>query len=464
VRRSSCRQFLGAAGAALPAALAARIAAQEQKVARPNVLFIFSDDQRRDTIHALGNHAIHTPHLDALARRGVAFTRGCIMGGNQGAVCVPSRAMVLTGRSLWRCERDLPPDALLWPEAFRRAGYATFGTGKWHNGPAWFHRCFAAGDAIFFGGMCNHLEVPVHSFDPEGRYPRSAARVASKFSSELFTDAAIEFLRRHDGAQPFFLYLAYTAPHDPRMAPREFQDMYPPQQIPLPPNFMPEHPFDNGEMKIRDERLAPWPRTPEIVRQHIADYYAMITHMDAHIGRLLAALEATGQAANTIVVFAGDNGLAVGQHGLMGKQNVYEHSVGVPLIFAGPGITKGERRGAFAYLLDIFPTTCELADVPVPPSVEGKSLVPVLADTKATVRDSVYAAYRDLHRMVRDERFKLITYNVRGAKRRQLFDLASDPWEVADLSADPAHAEQIARLEALLAEWQRRTGDPLAPR
>jgi len=459
------REFLrtlgaGAAAAALPG-LRTPSAAEEPKMPRPNILFLLSDDQRHDTLHALGNALIQTPALDALVRRGVAFTHPYIMGGNQGAVCVPSRAMLLTGRTLWRCERRLPEGALLWPEAFRQAGYTTFGTGKWHNGPAWFARCFDGGDAIFFGGMHSHLQFPVHSFDPSGKYPKAAAGTSAKFSSELFSDAAIQFLRSHKGPKPFFLYLAYTAPHDPRMAPRKYQDMYPPDKIPVPRNFLPQHPFDNGELKIRDEQLAPWPRTPEVIQKHIADYYAMITHMDEQIGRVVAALDETGHANDTLVIFAGDNGLALGQHGLMGKQSVYEHSIRVPLVLAGPGIPAGERRDAFAYLLDLFPTACEMAGVPTPKSVEGKSLVPILKGEAKAVRDSVFAAYRDVQRSVSDGRFKLIAYTVRGARRAQLFDLANDPWEMHDLSADPAHAPKLAELQARLAEWQRQTGDPL---
>src|SRR5690606_25798798 len=188
-----------------------------------------------------------------------------------------------------------------------------------------------------------------------------------------------EFLNRDMNSQPFFLYLSYTAPHDPRMAPEEFASQYPPDEILLPENFMPEHPFPNGELKIRDENLAPFPRTEENTREHIAAYYAMISHVDAQIGRVLDALDQSGQAENTMIIFAGDNGLAVGQHGLMGKQNLYEHSIRVPLIISGPGIPQGEKRETLCYLLDLFPTLCEFIDIPTPDSVEGVSFAPVIS-------------------------------------------------------------------------------------
>ena len=465
-RRRDVLSILGAgAAAALRGLGRSSLAAEEETMPRPkrpNILFLVSDDQRYDTIHALGNDLIRTPNLDSLVRKGTAFTLPYIMGSTQGAVCICSRSMLFTGRTLWRSPDRCPQPLPLWPQLLREAGYATFATGKWHNGPASFHRCFADGGSIFFGGMHDHSRVPVYDYDPSGRYPKGKNRIGGKFSSELFSDAAIEFLRRHQEDKPFLLYVAYTAPHDPRMAPPRYASLYPPEKIPLPPNFLPQHPFDNGELKVRDELLAPFPRTPEVVRKHIADYYAMITHLDEHVGRVLAALGETGHAGDTLIFFAGDNGLALGQHGLFGKQSVYEHSVRVPLLVAGPGVPQGARRDAFVYLYDLFPTICEMVGLPIPGTVEGKSLVPVLAGRTKQVRDSVFAAYRDCQRMVRDERYKLIRYSVRGEKRTQLFDLATDPWETRDLSAEAAHADRRAALEARLREWQKATGDKLA--
>lgn len=460
------RNFLGTlgAGAAAAAGLAgAPFAAGGEPVPatkRPNVLFLFSDDQRYDTIRALGNEVIQTPNLDRLVAAGTAFTNPYIMGGTGGAICVCTRAMVMTGRTIWRAPNDCAGFPL-WPEVFQKAGYATFGIGKWHNGPASYARCFGGGGTIFFGGMSNHLKVPVHDFDPAGKYPKGAAHPGGKFSSELFSDTAVRFLREYKDSKPFFLYVAYTAPHDPRMPPEKFAALYPPEKMPLPKNFSPEHPFDNGELKVRDENLAPHPRTPDAVRKHLAEYYGMISDLDGQIGRVLAALEESGHARDTLVIFAGDNGLAVGQHGLFGKQSVYEHSIRVPLILRGPGVPAGERREAFAYVLDLFPTVCEMAGVPAPDTVEGKSLVPVLKDKSKRVRDTIFAAYRDFQRSVRDERYKLIKYFVKAERRTQLFDLVEDPWEMKDLSADPGHAGQRAALEARLREWRKQTGDKL---
>jgi arylsulfatase A-like enzyme len=223
-----------------------------------NVLFLLSDDQRADTIRALGNAAIETPSLDRLVREGFAFDRAYCMGSQSGAVCIPSRAMILTGRTLFRCEER---DAHLWPEAMRRAGFATFVTGKWHNARDWVVRSFASGESIFFGGMGNHTALRVQDL-ADGRF--GEPRGIGGFSSTAFADAAIGFLeRRGRDDPPFFLWVSFTAPHDPRTPPDDHRARYDPAKLPLPANFLPQLPFDNGEMVVRDERLAPWPRTEE---------------------------------------------------------------------------------------------------------------------------------------------------------------------------------------------------------
>ena len=428
-----------------------------------NVLFIFTDDQRYDTIGSLNCPGIHTPNIDRLIRSGIAFTRAHIMGGTSGAVCMPSRAMLLTGKSLFHLDnrgRSIPGDHVMLPELLRLSGYTTFGTGKWHNGPEAYARCFTDGGNIFFGGMSDHLKVPVHDFDPSGAYPSGDRYIAETFSSELFSNSVIEFLENYRDEDPFFAYVSYTAPHDPRMAPEEYTAMYPPGEIPLPGNYLEEHPFDNGELVIRDERLAPWPRTPDAVREHLAAYYAMITHLDHQIGRVLDTLERTGRAEDTVIVFSGDNGLAVGSHGLLGKQNLYDHSVRVPLIISGPGIPEGVTREGLCCLQDIYPTLCELLGKKIPESLAGKSLVPMLMRDGARGRDSVFLAYRHFQRGVRTEDdWKLIMYNVAGEETTQLFDLHADPHEMNNLADSTGGQERLDSLRELLRQHQRTLGD-----
>jgi arylsulfatase A-like enzyme len=453
------RQFLRSALVAWPVfAIALLLTASCRRAEtpkRPNVLFLFADDQRADTIGALGNPYIRTPNLDRLARHGTACTRAYCMGAQQGAVCVPSRAMVMSGRTLFRASTTLEGQAT-WPEAFRQAGYTTFMTGKWHNGPESARRCFAEGKAVFFGGMGDPYRLPVQDFGPGGL---TDPRPSGKHSVELFADCAVDFLKRQKGDRPFLCYVAFNAPHDPRVAPKEYHDYYNAHQPPLPPNFLPQHPFNNGDLVGRDERLAPWPRTPEVVRRHLADYYASITFLDAQVGRILDALLPGGRGNNTLIVYSSDHGLAIGSHGLFGKQSLYDHSMHAPLLFAGPGIPKDEQTDALCYLLDIFPTLGDLAGVPGPEGSEGRSLAPVLEGKQTAVRDVIFTAYKDVQRAVRDDRWKLIVYP--QVNKVQLFDLRDDPAELHDLSADKAHAGEVERLTALLKEEQKRLGDTL---
>jgi arylsulfatase A-like enzyme len=425
---------------------------------QPNILFLFADDQRADTIAALGNLHIKTPNMDKLVNSGFTFRSNYCFGGNSGAVCVPSRAMLMSGKTWFHIDTATLKGVKLLPELLQENGYVTFGTGKWHNGQASWLRAFQRGKAVMFGGMSDHFKVPVRDLGPDGKL--TAERTGEKFSSELFADAAIEFLRSHDGKKPFFAYVAFTAPHDPRMPPMAFREMYYRDLPPLPANFLPQLPFDNGMMKGgRDENLAPWPRTEAVIRDQLAEYYGLITHLDGQIGHILEALQQTGQADNTLIVYAADNGLALGSHGLLGKQSVFEHSMRVPLIFVGPGIPPGKSTRAFSYLLDVFPTLCDVIGIRPPADLEGESLRPLWEGKKERVRDSVFLPYIDIQRAVRDERWKLICYP--KISHLQLFDLQANPDEKVNLIERAEYASQVQRLLKLMSQWQAKVGDTL---
>ena len=224
---------------------------------------------------------------------------------------------------------------------------------------------------------------------------------------------------------------------------------------------MPEHPFDNGELFIRDELLAPHPRDEKSIRQHISDYYGMISHLDEQIGRIVDAMESLNQRENTLLVYTADHGLAVGQHGLMGKQNLYEHSVRTPLILSGPNLPPGRRVHALTYAYDLFPTLCGLCRLPIPKSVEGVSLVPLISGTTRKLHDTVSAAYKQYQRMVCDGRWKLVEYRVHGVRHTQLFDLERDPHEVENLAGQNGQSSRIRSLRESLKEWQRAVQDPV---
>ncbi|MFA5629795.1 MAG: sulfatase-like hydrolase/transferase, partial [Dehalococcoidales bacterium] len=332
------------------------------------------------------------------------------------------------------------------------------------------------GGAIFFGGMWDHWNVPVNNYDPTGKYNNiinftdnfflnnSPVKIhcdsfsTGKHSTELISDASINFLNGYDEDSPFLMYVSFLAPHDPRTMPQRFKDMYNPDEITLPENFAREHSFDYGVKGIRDEMLAPYPRTPECIKTHIAEYYGMISHLDYEIGRIIKTLEDTGKAENTIIVLAGDNGLALGQHGLMGKQNLYEHSVRVPLIFSGAGIPKGVVTDQYIYLMDIFPTLCDCAGIEIPISVEGKSFYPILMGGREEKRETLYFAYSDLIRGVKDRNHKLIYYNGGADAKPALFDILNDPFETENLFDSPEHEQIVKRLNTALmkykSEWE----------
>jgi arylsulfatase A-like enzyme len=418
----------------------------------PNVLFLFADDQRADTIAALGNKHIRTPNLDRLVKRGLAFDRAYMQGGFNGATCVPSRAMLLSGQSLFRIDEQLLRDET-WPEAFARAGYTTFVTGKWHNGEKSLVRCFQEARGIFAGGMTDPLKAKLADV-ADGKL--GTPQLAPKHACAVFADEAIRFIgRKHE--RPFFCYVPFDAPHDPHVVPDDFPIRYDPDKLPLPANFLPQHPWNNGEMANRDESLLGWPRDPQKVRAMLAEYYRYVSYLDAEIGRVLDALDRSPYANNTVVVFSADSGVARGSHGLIGKQNLYEHSLRVPLVIAGPGVPKGARTDAMCYLFDVLPTLGKLCGVAGPTASEGAEFSAVLRDPARHGREHLIFAYKSVQRAVRDDRWKLIRYP--EVDRTQLFDLRSDPDETASLAGKAEHAAKVRELWALLEAEQRRAGD-----
>lgn len=409
---------------------------------KPNILHIHTDDHRPDGLHALGTDILQTPNLDTLVERGLTFTRCYTMGSMIGAVCTPSRTMMLTGRSWMRIPKA--PDALPNagdPAAFLPRVMATAGYQTWHMGKS--GNAFPPGIQAF---ETNIIE--------DGKGGTRAG------SSRRLADRTIDFIKARAASKeprPFYIYLAPPVPHDPREAEPQFHKLYDPAKIPLSPAFLPQHPWDNGEMIVRDERLAPWPRTPENTRQQLADYYACITGFDYHVGRIFEALQTSGLWDNTLIIFSGDNGLSLGEHGLFGKQNLYEFGgMHVPLVFAGPGIPKG-RSDALVYLMDLFSTLADFGGAKLPEGVEGKSLRPVIEGKTTKVRDVLYTGYRNCMRSIRADRWKLIRYPL--VNKTQLFDLSTDPHELNNLADRPKHAAKMAELTALLDKEMTAFGD-----
>ncbi|MFM1878085.1 MAG: hypothetical protein RLZZ241_951 [Bacteroidota bacterium] len=410
---------------------------------RPNILLIFADDQRADALGASGNPYIQTPNLDRLAQEGVRFSNSYVMGGHHGAICAPSRAMLLSGKSLFHVY-DRLDGVLTLPKYLSENGYQTFATGKWHNGGPSFEANFQQGKAIMLGGMSDHFKVPLQDLQDNGTF---GERYEKSFSTDIFADAALEFLEQYNSGpkeKPFFCYLAFTAPHDPRSPHETYQQAYRDSAIPVPGNFKALHPFRFDDFNVRDETLAPWPRTPEIIQSSLADYYALIEHLDHRVGEIIATLKDKELFDNTLIIYAADNGLAIGSHGLLGKQNLYEHSTRVPLILSGPGIPKGQTTEALVYLYDLFPTLLEYLSLPHPEGLDGKSLMPVLLQEKIQIRPSLYTAYRNTVRAIRDTEWKLIYYP--QINHHQLFNLRQDPLEIKNLAYESSYQIKVQEM------------------
>ena len=437
---------------------------------QPNILFLLSDDQRPDTIGALGNPLIQTPNLDKLVRQGTSFSRATCAH----PLCFPSRTEILTGctgfkNKVFLSNKNADLTLPTMPTVLSDAGYHNCWVGKWHMAGRPMSRGYSESLGLYASGR--RPKEP--QFDSKGRivtgyvgwmFQTDDRKLKPELGvgltpdiSKVFADSAIEFLKRKQ-EKPFFLHVNFTASHDPLLDPPQGSKRYDWRKMLVPKNFRGEHPFDHGNLRGRDEKLLPWPRTRTDIQKDLATYYTVVSHMDEQIGRILAVLEETGQAENTIVVFASDHGLALGSHGLMGKQNMYEHTINIPLIFRGPGIPAGKVSDAQCYLRDLSPTFCDFAQTPHPKSLESRSLVPLLKSQTNEIYPFIVGYFQNAQRMIRTDRWKLIQYP--EAKRTQLFDLQNDPLEMNNLAENSEFESTIKDLNHKLSTWLRQHHDP----
>ncbi len=438
--------------------------------AAPNILLIVADDQRPDTVHALGNAVIDTPNLDRLVARGTSFSRA--YAGYP--ICHVSRAQILTGNPAFKALPKYPAGAIdpklaTLGGTLQKAGYHTCYTGKWHNDGHPKQRGYATTSGLYSSGggkggaqaETDDRGRPLTGYrgwtfkDENNKAELGKGLGLQPDNSRHVADGAVHGIQTAPKDKALFLHVNFAFPHDPRQWPAGMKGRYEAAKMVLPANFAKKHPFDHGNIDGRDEMLLKTPRVESEVREELAIYYAMITDLDAQLGRILDALSA---AEETIIIFTSDQGLALGSHGLLGKQNEYEHSIRSPLIICGPGLPKNERSAALVNLNDLFPTLCELSGTAIPPSVQSKSLAPLLRHQTERVHDFVTGVFTDTQRMICDERWKFVLYPKAG--REQLFDLQSDPDELHDLSGEPAHAAKRDDLKARLETWRREQGDP----
>ena len=444
----------------------------------PNFIFIFADDMAFETIAAHGKTDIDTPYLDRLLSKSTRFTRAYNMGAWNGAVCIASRTMLLTGRTVWNAytidnKKDMHRQGVngqTWPQWLKQAGYRTYMSGKWHikNDP---HTLF---DVVrdMRPGMpkdvqtgYNRPQSPEHF--ATGWKPWDPAHggfwEGGTHWSEVLADHGVDFIKEATARpEPFFMYLAFNAPHDPRQAPKTYIDQYPLNRIKLPETFLPNYPYADEigcGPSVRDERLAPFPRTEYAVKINRQEYYALITHMDAQIGRILNALDDSGKADSTYIIFTADHGLAVGHHGFMGKQNLYEHSTKVPFLISGPTIKKNYEINEPIYLQDIMPTTLNLAGLKSPETIEFKSLLPLFRESEATHYPSIYGGFKGIQRSITQNDWKLIYYTY--ADKYRLYNLAADPLEMNDLSQDQTQVTRLEKMKRALIKLSEELSDPL---
>lgn len=457
--------------------------ATKKEKKRPNFLFVLVDDQSPFDLKTYDpNSILETPNIDRLAKEGLVINQARHMGSMNGAVCTPSRHMIMSGRTVW----NLPPSAQFQKQidphiideqtlgaVFNRAGYNTMRTCKKGNSYPNANKQFTV----------------VKDATKRGGTEESGSAWHAKQVMEYLTDRKVK-----EEEDPFFIYFGFSHPHDTRNGTPELLEKYGAvnhkdkenvpalnaNQPPLQENYLEEHPFFHGHPELRDEERVSgvWKNRDEnTVRNELGREYACSENIDIQLGKVLRQLEEMGELDNTYIVYTSDHGMSIGRHGLMGKQNLYEHTWRVPFIIKGPGIDGGKRANGNIYLLDILPTFCELAGIEVPETVQGKSFKPVLDGEKETVRDVMYGVYaggtKPGMRTVKKGDWKLIKYDMMdGAVREtQLFNLKENPNEYlpehhkigefeTNLADNPKYSEKLEEMENLLLEQMIANNDP----
>lgn len=438
--------------------------------APPNVLFLAIDDQN-DWIGCLGGHPqVKTPYIDQLARRGTLFTNAHC----QAPLCNPSRSSLLTGLrpsstgiyGLQPGIRDVEQTKthVTLPQTFTHAGYFTYTCGKiYHDGSikpkdraAEFNQWGPAPGMGKPEQRFARLPGKPHPLMDWGPFPAKDEDAADYKIAE----AACVALKSAPRDKPFFIAAGFRLPHVPCFAPQKWFDLYPSAEVVMPP--VKEDDRDDTprfswylHWSLPEPRLATL-REQDEWRPLVRAYLASISFMDAQVGRVLAALEASGRADETIVVLWSDHGWHLGEKLITGKNTLWERSTRVPLIFAGPGIARGAKCGRPAELLDLFPTLLELAAFPARPDLEGHSLVPQLRDANAPRPWPAITTHNQGNHGIRTERWRYIRY-ADGAE--ELYDLQTDPHEWTNLAGRPEHAAR----QRELANWLPKVDKPPVP-
>ena len=451
----------------------------------PNIVFIMTDDQRHDALSAAGNTILRTPNIDRIAAEGVRFTEAFVTN----ALCGPSRASVLTGLyshahgvitngggPQYYNQPGLRPDQTTFIHLLRGAGYYTALIGKWHlrSEPRGFDRW------VVFPGQGVYE-------DPEMIANGMRLKLRGH-ADDVVGDQGLLFLRDRPRDQPFCLLYQFKSPHRSWMPAPRFARMYEDIEIPLPRTFEDKlagrpDALRRAEMAIADmpdfrdrgvdPALPPDERKRRNLQHLVKNYYRVLLSVDENVGRLLEALDRDGLTENTIVVYTSDNGFFLGEHGLFDKRLMYEPSIRVPMLIRFPSrVSRGVvDRSHMVLNIDVAPTLLELAGVPVPGWMHGRSLVPILSgQASAPWRDAFLYEYYEYpaehcvrkHRGVRTSRWKLMHF-WEQPEEWELYDLSSDPDEVNNLAGRREHARTVRELRARMAMLRAEVNDDDPP-
>ena len=454
--------------AAVLASLAAPTVWAQEAPRRPNVLLIAVDDLNND-LGTYGHPLVRSPSIDRLAARGTRFDRAY----NQFPLCSPSRTSLMTGLrpdrtrvyDLQKHFRETVPDVVTLPQLFRKNGYFAARVGKiYHYGVPGQIGTSGLDDPASWDAVVNPIgrdkerEETITNVTPSRQLGSALSWRVDPGTDEEQTDGkvaseAIRLLEENRN-RPFFLAVGFYRPHTPYVAPKKYFDMYPLEKIRAPAD--PSADLKDVPEAAQYTKPANWGLDAENQRRSIQAYYASISFMDAQLGRVLDALDRLGLARNTIVVFWSDHGYHLGQHGQWMKQSLFEGAARTPLIIAAPGQRTARPTRAIVEFLDIYPTIADLAGLPAPGHLEGRSLKPLLNDPSTawdhpaytqTRRGSAQAGF--MGRSVRTDRWRYTEWDG-GKQGVELYDHSTDPGEITNLAARPAHARTVAELKRLL--------------
>ena len=485
---------------ALACASAMTVSAAGAPAKRPNIILVFTDDHAWQTVSAYSNRLMQTPNIDRLAHEGMMFNN-CLVPN---PICGPSRACVLTGKyshanGFYRNGNTFDGTQWSFPKALQAAGYQTALIGKWHLGenmaPQGFdYSCVLVGQGPYYN--------PKMLTDKDGDGTRETIELTG-YTTDLVTDMALDWIDKRDSAKPFLLMLQHKAPHRPWLPAarhlHKFDDVTVPEPGTLFETYdgMPRaarlsdmtiaYTMNTRDLKLipmtelNDEQRAPWDayykpiieqfqaahlKGPELThwryQRYMKDYMRCVTAVDENVGRLLDHLDDQKLADNTIVVYASDQGMFLGEHGWFDKRWIYEESLKTPFLVRWPGHTPpGSINKDLVSVIDVAPTFCEAAGAAIPADLHGRSLVPVLeGKTPEDWRKYFYFHYYEYpgwhavrkHYGVVDGRYKLAHFYEMDMDEWLLVDLVEDPLEQRNFYNDPRYAEVQARLYKALGD------------